>query len=146
MAPWRISYQLSWFVCFPDIACNSFPCQNGGVCQPRGNTGYVCNCPAGFDGDNCDLGKNPLPSPAILLNWFCEYLPIVLFRFRSYYTKWLTSPFEWGVWYFNNGNELTATQQQAMDPMVNVIHGTLIILKTLVCAIWLVLHRVYITR
>jgi len=32
------------------------PCQNGGTCVATGPTSYDCNCPAGFEGQNCTDG------------------------------------------------------------------------------------------
>jgi len=35
--------------------CASQPCLNGGQCAPTDVTSYQCQCPAGFDGQNCEL-------------------------------------------------------------------------------------------
>lgn len=35
--------------------CKPDTCMNGGACCPRPG-GYVCNCPGGFTGDNCETG------------------------------------------------------------------------------------------
>lgn len=37
------------------ICVKDNPCVNDAIC---GNTlgGYICKCPAGWDGDNCDIG------------------------------------------------------------------------------------------
>ena len=35
--------------------CASAPCLNNGFCIPNGNgTGYLCNCPTGYSGNNCE--------------------------------------------------------------------------------------------
>ncbi|XP_078696559.1 sushi, von Willebrand factor type A, EGF and pentraxin domain-containing protein 1-like isoform X3 [Branchiostoma floridae x Branchiostoma belcheri] len=34
--------------------CQSFPCQNGGSCSMQGSE-FNCQCPAGFEGDMCDV-------------------------------------------------------------------------------------------
>ena len=34
-------------------SCASMPCQNGGVCQAVGSSGYTCVCQAGFVGVDC---------------------------------------------------------------------------------------------
>uniref|UniRef100_A0A8C5UB90 Coagulation factor IX n=1 Tax=Malurus cyaneus samueli TaxID=2593467 RepID=A0A8C5UB90_9PASS len=35
--------------------CNPNPCQNGAVCKDEINS-YVCWCPAGYEGKNCQIG------------------------------------------------------------------------------------------
>jgi hypothetical protein len=35
--------------------CNSQPCLNGGQCVPTDVSSYQCECPAGFDGETCEL-------------------------------------------------------------------------------------------
>ena len=41
--------------CFPLDACELFPCKNGGICQ-RGYFGdYICDCPIGLSGINCEI-------------------------------------------------------------------------------------------
>ncbi|XP_067328853.1 basement membrane-specific heparan sulfate proteoglycan core protein isoform X4 [Anolis sagrei] len=34
--------------------CQDQPCQNGGVCQDSESSSYVCECPQGFAGSNCE--------------------------------------------------------------------------------------------
>ena len=36
--------------------CASSPCQNGGTCQDSINA-YYCKCVAGYEGDNCEIGR-----------------------------------------------------------------------------------------
>eukprot|EP00117_Sycon_ciliatum_P016357 scpid25461/ scgid5027/ Fibulin-7 len=40
----------------PSSACDSRPCRNGGTCQESrlSVTGYVCSCPVGVDGEQCE--------------------------------------------------------------------------------------------
>eukprot|EP00117_Sycon_ciliatum_P048776 scpid25311/ scgid5027/ Fibulin-7 len=42
----------------PSSACDSRPCRNGGTCQESrlSVTGYVCSCPVGVDGEQCENG------------------------------------------------------------------------------------------
>ena len=40
----------------PPNFCGSSPCQNGGTCSNQ-QSSYSCNCPAGFVGRNCEMGK-----------------------------------------------------------------------------------------
>merc|ERR1712087_906118 len=35
-------------------ACESVPCQNGGVCEDGTGDEYKCTCQPGFAGDNCE--------------------------------------------------------------------------------------------
>jgi hypothetical protein len=37
--------------------CSTDPCQNGGTCKDLVNA-YECECVAGYDSKNCDIGKN----------------------------------------------------------------------------------------
>ncbi|XP_019367559.1 PREDICTED: basement membrane-specific heparan sulfate proteoglycan core protein, partial [Gavialis gangeticus] len=34
--------------------CKDQPCQNGGVCRDSESSSYVCHCPQGFTGSNCE--------------------------------------------------------------------------------------------
>lgn len=37
--------------------CDSDPCQNGGTCNDLVNA-FSCDCPAGYEGDMCENGKD----------------------------------------------------------------------------------------
>ncbi len=45
-----------FFFIFPGNICKKDnPCVNDAICgYTRG--GYICKCPAGWEGDNCDIG------------------------------------------------------------------------------------------
>ena len=46
----------SFFVMLDVNECASNPCQNGATCID-GPDQYLCQCPVGFEGENCDMGK-----------------------------------------------------------------------------------------
>ncbi|XP_072033451.1 uncharacterized protein [Amphiura filiformis] len=51
-----------------DNVCNTFPCSNGGTCQPPNNDGdnVFCLCPSGFTGSACEININDcLPNPCL---------------------------------------------------------------------------------
>ena len=38
--------------------CIAVPCENGGTCKLEDNSdGYECKCPMGFNGTDCENGK-----------------------------------------------------------------------------------------
>ena len=39
-----------------DLACNEWPCENGGTCYILGDT-PMCNCALGWEGSICEDGK-----------------------------------------------------------------------------------------
>ena len=54
--------KITIFECISEIilviftgSCSPNPCQNSGVCTPV-PYGYVCKCPIGYSGDNCQHG------------------------------------------------------------------------------------------
>ena len=73
------------------LACSSNPCVNGGICFEGslnlGSSGYLCACPAGFEGINCELDinycePNPCQNGATCFElfggqegYFCSCLP-----------------------------------------------------------------------
>lgn len=34
------------------------PCENDGICRPKSNSEFFCDCPIGFTGDICQHSKN----------------------------------------------------------------------------------------
>ncbi|KAF4795928.1 EGF-like-domain, multiple 11 [Turdus rufiventris] len=54
--------------------CASQPCLNGGVCQYN-QSGYVCNCPSGFLGHNCEIDINECSSRPCQNRGTCIDLP-----------------------------------------------------------------------
>ena len=54
----KILILLSFSSKFADIdACQTKPCHNGGSCFDRFE-GYICACPEGFAGVNCEIGED----------------------------------------------------------------------------------------
>ena len=45
------------YILVGDTCCNSYPCQNGGICSAMMTGGYTCACTAGYTGVNCQTGK-----------------------------------------------------------------------------------------
>ncbi len=59
---------------FPDInECASNPCQNGGVCVDGINR-FTCNCPVGYTGLFCEIGKYIMRT-----SWWLDEMSIILF-------------------------------------------------------------------
>jgi hypothetical protein len=59
-------------VLFVSDACSPSPCQNNGLCS-RTTTSYMCECPVGYLGINCQTGKTfsvKLLNPDISLCYF----------------------------------------------------------------------------
>lgn len=55
------------FGCSPEVdACASSPCQHGGRCEDGGGA-YLCVCPEGFFGYNCETGR--ISQRAFLVVW-----------------------------------------------------------------------------
>ena len=59
----HIIYDSSWlFILFYFVyssdnrECNSNPCRNGGICRDQIRS-YVCECPLGYGGINCEISK-----------------------------------------------------------------------------------------
>ena len=55
-----VFYQYHLFVFLETNACDAQPCQNGATCFRVGQslTEYVCQCPTGFSGTNCEISKS----------------------------------------------------------------------------------------
>ncbi|ELT92983.1 hypothetical protein CAPTEDRAFT_220507 [Capitella teleta] len=53
----RIKSDLKAILCDQEDECESFPCKNGGTCINDINR-YVCNCPQGYAGINCEFECN----------------------------------------------------------------------------------------
>ena len=67
------SLMVPFYVFFPQSPCESFPCQNGGICLPiYEEYAYECSCTSGYFGPNCQEK--------------CEYLKFV---FSSFWSGWL---------------------------------------------------------
>ncbi|XP_046553135.1 fibropellin-1-like [Haliotis rubra] len=49
-------------------SCQSNPCVNGGECSSLSFGGYICTCPRGFAGINCQYMTSPACSPQPCLN------------------------------------------------------------------------------
>ena len=53
-------------------ACESSPCDNGGVCVLHNDTyGHVCECSSGWEGDLCETRQNPCVSQPCLHGGVC---------------------------------------------------------------------------
>ncbi|XP_052547647.1 basement membrane-specific heparan sulfate proteoglycan core protein isoform X10 [Tympanuchus pallidicinctus] len=37
--------------------CQDHPCQNGGICEDAESSTYICRCPQGFTGSNCEYSQ-----------------------------------------------------------------------------------------
>ena len=42
--------------------CMSMPCKNGATCKSESDTEYICRCPIGFQGANCEERLDPCES------------------------------------------------------------------------------------
>ena len=47
------------FLCFSSvvITCTGNPCKNGATCKYQGEGEYSCDCPKGYIGNHCEIGK-----------------------------------------------------------------------------------------
>lgn len=66
----------------PGDPCASQPCLNRGVCQYN-QSGYICDCPAGFLGQDCEVDINECSSRPCQNRGTCIDLPNVSISFRD---------------------------------------------------------------
>ncbi|CAN9509807.1 unnamed protein product [Ophioblennius macclurei] len=46
--------------CYTASPCLSEPCLNGGTCVKSSDSNFTCNCPAGFEGNTCEVEKTEM--------------------------------------------------------------------------------------
>jgi hypothetical protein len=63
------------------------PCQNNGTCNNTNTTpnGYVCTCPSGFDGDQCQIDNRPCKPTTCwndgIRHFLSSTITIIFFRY-----------------------------------------------------------------
>ncbi|RZF46822.1 hypothetical protein LSTR_LSTR008054 [Laodelphax striatellus] len=61
--PWQCICETNWggILCDQDLnyCGTNEPCQNGGTCENTAPDSFLCNCPEGFSGLNCEIVDNP---------------------------------------------------------------------------------------
>ena len=56
--------------------CNNNPCGRGGKCEPQLHS-YVCNCPLGMAGENCQQGEHCLSLSLCVRDCECDWVHAV---------------------------------------------------------------------
>jgi len=103
-----------------NIACMSSPCQNGGLCVivPGDMTGYLCICPPGLDGQNCDIVTDECSSNPCLNGGTCVdsdnmYICVCLSGFKGTNCEETTAVKSCGANIcYNGGNCLTTGDEE----------------------------------
>ena len=55
-----------WYFCtaISITACSSNPCENGATCNVGAGDTFTCQCPSGFSGFRCEIGKSKSHFPS----------------------------------------------------------------------------------